>query len=903
MDFFSFRSVSRGGFSSSSKLRNDVIRTTCLALSLSVVSTGFGLVPAQAASTYDGMNGVVDCSTSGTFTIADNVVTTSSSCEGDVVIPEGVTTISGGINLNHPEVGKVVIPASLTTVDLYTFGAAKVTSFEVSSSSQYFKVGNGLLLTKDGTEVVAHPNGSAGTAVVVPPGVLQIRQSAFYYTSITSISLPQSLATISIDAFRGAPLVAFTVTAGNTTFNAIDGVLFSGTTLVNYPPAKVNENGLYSIPETTTALANYSFQDTNSIVTLALPASLTSIENGALNGLSSIPASLQSVTVTAGNTTFNAIDGVLFSGTTLVKYPVKKSGTSYVVPAQTSEIGYAAFSYARALTSVTLPSSLRVIGYDGFARTSFTSIVLPSGLTTIDQYAFVENYLTSVTIPSSVTSINNGAFLSNSITTVNFSGNAPTIGSGIFGGNSVSIIENVVGSLCWGATFDGIAVRHTSPPRTCSTYDGTQGVVDCGTSGTFTIADNVVVNDNGCAGSIAIPEGVSSVGADVLVDNQLLTSVTIPSSVTSLGAYSFTGAFSLLGFTVHSSNNDFSSSNGILFNKSGTTLVRYPATKGTTYTIPETVTSVGNYAFHKTRVTNVTLSSGVTNIGMFAFRDNSLTSVTIPSSVTNIGAWAFGLNLLTTVTIPSSVASVGNYAFYGNDLTSVTIQNGVADIGVGVFIENELTSVTIPSSVTSIGAYAFAFNSLASVNFLGNAPPEQESIFDSNPGLTVIDAVIGSTGWGSTFSGLPVRVPTVGTPAVETPPAPDVAPAPAPVVSPTPSAAKTPSLAVVGTPVAITRTPSAAIASAVAIGVNKTKVMLALKVPTAAKAANQVTKYVITLKTSKGVTITRTISVKPGRSVSPTLTGKKETSYSMTVTAVTKSGKKTTWKGPRVKTS
>jgi hypothetical protein len=108
---------------------------------------------------------------------------------------------------------------------------------------------------------------------------------------------------------------------------------------------------------------------------------------------------------------------------------------------------------------------------------------------------------------------------------------------------------------------------------------------------------------------------------------------------------------------------------------------------------------------------------------------------------------------------------------------------------------------------------------------------------------------------------------------------------------------------VVGTPVVIARQPSKAIAASVAIGVNKTKVMVALKVPTAKKAANQVTKYVIRLKTSKGVTITRTISVKPGRSVSPTLTGKKKTTYSMTVTAVTKSGKKTTWKGPRVKTS
>ena len=853
-----------------------MLRTICLALSLSVVSTGFGLVPAHAASTYDGINGVVDCGTSGTFTIADNVVTEQSGCEGAVVIPEGVTNVSS-----------------------WVFYTARVTSFVVSSSSEYFKVQNELLLTKDGKEVVAYPHVSGITEVVVPPGVLQIRMAAFYGTSITSISLPQSLTTIGGEAFRGAPLAAFTVAAGNTTFNAIDGVLFSGTTLVKYPPAKVNEGGLYSIPESTTALANYSFQNANSIVTLALPVSLTSIENGAFDGLSTTSSSLQSVTVTAGNTTFNATGGVLFSGTTLVKYPTKRSGASYVVPAQTTEIGHAAFSYARDLTSVTLPSSLRVIGYDGFARTSFTSIDLPSGLTTIGSYAFYENFFTSVTIPSSVTSIGIGAFGYNSITSVNFSGNAPTIGSGIFDGNTVSSIENVVGSICWGATFDGIAVRHVSTPRTCSTYDGINGVVDCGTSGTFTITDNVVVNDNGCAGSIAIPEGVSSVGADVLFENQPITSVTIPSSVTSIGANSFTGALSLLSFTVHSSNNDFSSSNGILFNKSGTTLVRYPATKGTTYTIPETVTSIGSHAFYKTQVTNVTIPNSVTSIGAFAFRNNSLTSVMIPNSVTSIGAWAFGLNLFSTVTIPSSVASVGNYAFYGNDLTSVTIQNGVADIGVGVFIENELTSVTIPSSVTSIGAWAFATNSLTSVNFMGNAPPEQESIFDSNPGLTGIDAVISSTGWGSTFSGLPIRLTLEGS-TPETPPAvtpPAETPAAAAIVT------TAPVLSAVGTSVAIAREPSAAVASAVAIGVSKTKVMVALKVPKASKPANQVTKYVIQLKSAKGVTITKTISVRAGGTVKPTLTGKKKTSYSMTVTAVTKSGKKTTWKGPQVKTS
>ena len=136
--------------------------------------------------------------------------------------------------------------------------------------------------------------------------------------------------------------------------------------------------------------------------------------------------------------------------------------------------------------------------------------------------------------------------------------------------------------------------------------------------------------------------------------------------------------------------------------------------------------------------------------------------------------------------------------------------------------------------------------------------------------------------------------------AAQTPPAvtpPAVTPPAAAIVT------TTPVLSAVGTSVAIAREPSAAVATAVAIGVSKTKVMVALKVPTASKPANQVTKYVIQLKSAKGVIITKTISVRAGGTVKPSLTGKKKTSYSMTVTAVTKSGKKTTWKGPQVKTS
>ena len=108
---------------------------------------------------------------------------------------------------------------------------------------------------------------------------------------------------------------------------------------------------------------------------------------------------------------------------------------------------------------------------------------------------------------------------------------------------------------------------------------------------------------------------------------------------------------------------------------------------------------------------------------------------------------------------------------------------------------------------------------------------------------------------------------------------------------------------VIGKSIAIRKMPPIAVAKSVEIGVSKTKVMVLLMVPKATKPINQVTKYILQLKPKKGLTITKTITVKPRATVKPTLTGKKKVSYALTVTSVTKGGKKTVWKGPNVRTS
>jgi len=118
-------------------------------------------------------------------------------------------------------------------------------------------------------------------------------------------------------------------------------------------------------------------------------------------------------------------------------------------------------------------------------------------------------------------------------------------------------------------------------------------------------------------------------------------------------------------------------------------------------TIPNSVTSIGQYAFSFcTSLTSVTIPNSVTSIGQYAFfRCTSLANVTIPDGVTNIEECTFSIcTSLSSVTIPDSVTSIGKYAFHAcTGLTSVTIGNSVTSIGKYAFNYcASLTSVTIP---------------------------------------------------------------------------------------------------------------------------------------------------------------------------------------------------------------
>ena len=243
--------------------------------------------------------------------------------------------------------------------------------------------------------------------------------------------------------------------------------------------------------------------------------------------------------------------------------------------------------------------------------------------------------------------------------------------------------------------------------------------------------------------------------------------MTIPDSVTSIGDRVFSYCTSLTGIWVAEGNSHYSSdASGVLFNKDKTTLVQCPGAFAA-YTIPDSVTSIGRYAFYGcTSLTSVTIPGSVTSIGVYAFDScaslisvtipdgvtsigdsafdycTSLTSVTIPGSVTSIGDSVFyHCTSLASVTIPDSVTSIGRYAFaYCKSLTSVAIPDGVTSIGEKAFSQcTSLTSVAIPDSVTSIGERAFyECTSLTSVTIPDSVTSIGDSVFYHCTSLTSV---------------------------------------------------------------------------------------------------------------------------------------------------------------------
>ena len=291
--------------------------------------------------------------------------------------------------------------------------------------------------------------------------------------------------------------------------------------------------------------------------------------------------------------------------------------TQYTV----NEIRNNAFASCFNLSDVTIPASVTKFGTGIFSNcTQLANVTLPEGMTEISDNMFYRcTNLKQIQLPSTVKSIGSDAFSQCSrLEDIIFSTDLQDIASFAF--NSCSSLQSV------------------NLPE-----------------GLKTIGNNAFY----CRmlSQVTLPQSLETIGAEAFY-NTIITQITIPANVTSIGLRAFYGLRQ--SFSVDAANTKYSSQDGILFDKDKTTLIQAPLLIEGTYTVPNTVKTIGESAFtYCTALEGIILPEGLTKIDDTAFMStNSLTSVDFPQSLTYISESAFNYSGLTgAVSIPTGVVN------------------------------------------------------------------------------------------------------------------------------------------------------------------------------------------------------------------------------------------------------
>ena len=543
-----------------------------------------------------------------------------------VKIQNGVTSIGDYAFDNCTSLTSIEIPSGVTSIGDGAFAyCTSLTSIEIPS---------GVTSIRD----YAFDNCTSLTSIEIPSGVTSIRDYAFdNCTSLTSIEIPSGVTSIGNSAFKNCTSLAS-----------------------------------IEIPSSVTSIGNEAFAYCTNLTSIEIPSGVTSIENYAFSNCTS----LNSINVDKDNQSYSSEDGILFDKEKkkLITYPAGKKEKEYNIPSSVTSIGAGTFYGCRSLTRIEIPSSVTSIECLAFyGCTSLTSIEIPSSVTRIAAQVFYGcTSLTSIEIPSSVTSIGMWAFYNcTSLTSIEIPSSVASIGIYAFS-RCVSLNSiNVDKSNQEYSSEDGILFDKDKKELICypaekkeKEYNIPSSVTSIGTYA-FGNCTNLT--------RIEIPSSVTSIGGGAFDNCTSLTRIEIPSSVTSIGTYAFSWCVSLNSINVDKSNQEYSSEDGILFDKGKTKLITYPAgKKEKEYNIPSSVTSIGDYAFDNcTSLTRIEIPSSVTSIGREAFEKcERLTSIEIPSSVTSIGWNAFAYcTSLTDIEIQSIGAFKYNYVFYGAKLT------------------------------------------------------------------------------------------------------------------------------------------------------------------------------------------------------------------------------------------
>ena len=687
----SVTSIGSYAFASCTRLTGMTIPTGVASIGVSAFEGCVGLaeiIVAPSNAAYSGVDGL----------LLNKSQTTLLQCPagktGDVAIPPGVTSIGVGAFSGCSGLTGVTIPSGVTSVASSTFaGCSSLVGVTIPSGvtsiadNAFSYCGSLATVTMPGSVTSIGSSAFrfcvALTSVTIPSGVTNIGISAFYECSgLTNVTIPYGVTVISNSAFSGCSSLTSVSIPESVTI--IGNSAFSGC-------RNLTE---VTIPSSVAHIESSAFYGCRNLTYLNIPASVTSIGSGALSYCTSMIA----ITVDASNANYSSGGGILLNKaeTTLIQCPGGKAG-DIIIPASITVIGNSAFSGCSALTNVMIPASVTGIGSSAFyGCRGLTSIAIPSSVTSIGSSAFNDcTGLTSLTIPDSITSIASYAFYGcSSLTNLVIPNSVTSIGYGAFslcsGLTDLSIPASVT-SIGSGAFFGcsslvGIAVDPANP--------------------NYSSADGILYNKS-LTGLIRCPVGKTG-------------AVTISASVTMVSSDAFSGCGGLTQIVVDPSNSVYSSQNGVLFNKSQTVLIQYPAGKLGNFTVPGGVASISGAAFSGCGgITGVAIPAGVTSIGDYAFYGcNSLMEIVVdPSNAAYSSEDGVLFNKNQTVLIQYPGGRSGN----------VTILAGVMKLESGALNDNE--------TVTSLC-------------FLGDSPSE---IWYSFPQAATVHYFMGAIGFSSPY--------------------------------------------------------------------------------------------------------------------------------------------------------